>query len=358
MPVYGQVGLMGSGKTRQIVKIGLGALAVGRDVYANFRLGSRGVGYIVPMCGRAVHVGLDHHAERYEFQPEGEADSYVAGRAGWRRGRGFVPHERVTVLTSWDQLIASRVGRDAFGVAHRLRVLRDEETGEWRSEPLCRVYDCAGCSRGITVLIDELNLWAPSRMWQELGLGVLNRWAYARKDGLEVHWSSQHESRVDKVAREVTDHIYTNSAFGGVLGRLRFQVFQRRKWIPALMTDKTRVVSAEGAKGSGAVGGFEWPEIVVRFGRNLATREEDAFDTYEHVQDSGHLASADGAERAERAERRRGSAPRAGVHRSAPGSAARAALDTRQSSTVASARPVAALQAAAGTSRGEGALRQ
>lgn len=303
MPVYGQVGLMGSGKTRQIVKVGLRALDAGRDVYANFRLGARVDGWIVPLCGRAEHVGLDHQAETYEFRPRGRELDWMATRSGWRSGRGFVPHDQAQVLTSWEQLIALRVARDSFGIAHRLRVLRDDSTGEWAAEPMCRVYDCRGCSRGITVLIDELNLWAPSRLWQDLGLGVLNRWAYARKDGLEVHWSSQHESRVDKVAREVTDHIYTNTSFGGIIGRVRFQVFQRRKWVPALMTDKNRVVSAEGAKGSGAVGGFEWPEFVVRWGRTLSTREEDSFDTYEHVQDSGHLASG-ASKRAERAEKR------------------------------------------------------
>lgn len=304
MPVYGQVGLMGSGKTRQIVKVGLRALASGRDVYANFRLGARYDGYIVPLCDEEAckpwgfHTSTHSKGTSWEFRKAHPSLVYFADWLGWRRGFGFVPDERAFVLTSWDQLVALRVGRDSFGTSHRLRLLTDTESGDWRAEPMCRVYDCDGCSKGITVLIDELNLWAPSRLWQSLGLGVLNRWAYARKDGLEVHWSAQHESRVDKVAREVTDHIYTNSSFGGIAGRLRFQVFQRRKWIPALMTDKNRVVSGEGAQ-AGPVGGFEWPEFVIRFGSRLATREEESFDTYEHVQESGHLDVVD-EERAHR----------------------------------------------------------
>jgi hypothetical protein len=288
MPVIGFVGLPGSGKTLELVKRGLEARKAGRDVYANFRLGSRMDGYLVPTCAWGDHRGIyhaGHEATGYRFAARTAILDLAAKLWGWRSGRAFVPDAGAQVLREWDDLINLRVYRDDFDVPHREG---------------CAVVSCNGCSRGITVLLDELNLWAPSRLWQELGIGVLNRWAYVRKDGLEIIWTAQHEARIDKVAREVTDFIWNCRSLGGVfrfMGRtIRLQVFHRTKWIPALMTEKNRTAAAEGAQKSGALMG----EFEFSFYHQWIA---DAYDTYEHVAESSHLK--------ERGAKRSGEPPKA-----------------------------------------------
>jgi hypothetical protein len=217
------------------------------------------------------------------FETVSERADMHAKENGWRKGRAFVRDDNTHLLTSWEQLMELRVFRDEFGIAHKRG---------------CKMLVCKGCSKGITVLIDELNLWAPSRLWQETGIGVLNRWAYARKDGLDIYWTAQHEARIDKVAREVTEHIWACTKMGGVykVGSLTLPlvVFHRRRWIPALMTEKNRVASGEGANASGVFGmDFEvafWPSL---------RKAVDSYDTYEHVSDAGvgHRAATRAAAR-------------------------------------------------------------
>ena len=288
MSVKGLVGLMGSGKTLRLVQWGLTDLKAGREVWANFQIGTRVEGYLFPVC--PVWSDLicdprfhDHQSVGRRFVLRGAVADRHAAEFGFRRGWAFVRNPNTHVLTSWDELMELKVLRDEFGVPHKRG---------------CRMLTCKGCSKGITVLIDELNLWAPSRLWQETGIGVLNRWAYARKDGLDIFWTAQHEARVDKVAREVTEHIWACSKIGGIfkIGKvtLPLVVFHRRRWIPALMTEKNRVASGEGANASGIMGmDFEvafWPSL------REAVR---SYDTYEHVSDAGigHKAATRAAAR-------------------------------------------------------------
>jgi zonular occludens toxin Zot len=270
------VGLPGSGKTLRLVQLGLESLAQDREVYANFRLGRRIDGWLAPTCGftgcGTFHSTPMHEPTGYRAVAGDAILNYYGKRYGWRHGKVFIQDDNVTVLRTWDDLIELRVLRDEFAVAHRQG---------------CPIVQCNGCSKGITVLIDELNLWAPSRLWQELGIGVLNRWAYVRKDGLNVIWTAQHEARIDKVAREVTDFIWSCKSMGGVLSlgsrwKWHLQLFHRRKWIPALMTDKNRVSEGEGGKSSGMLG----MDFEMSFWGGMK-KAADAYDTYEHVSDAG-----------------------------------------------------------------------
>lgn len=269
VPVTGYVGLMGSGKTLRAVRLAIEARREGREVYANFRLGHREWGYLRP------HAILTDEGETRTAVFESWATlgdprrrALFARETGYRVGRGFVSDSGTHLLTSWDDLMELKVARDPFAVAHR---------------DGCTQHDCHGCSKGITVVIDELNLWAPSRLWQELGVGVLNRWAYVRKDGLEIIWTAQHEARIDKVAREVTDFIWNCRKLGGMVrlfGReVPLMVFHRTKYVPALMTDKNRTNAQESASRAGM--SFEWSW--------LDREAAESYDTYEHVADSGHL---------------------------------------------------------------------
>lgn len=280
MPVIGYVGLPGSGKTLALVRDGIEAYRSGREVWANFRLGRRFPAAMMPCCALVdVSSRTDHECE-WVAEPLTPEVMRSVMRQGWRIGRGFVPSPGVRVIKSWDELMALRVKRDPFGIAHASS---------------CPMRECAGCSRGITVLLDELNLWAPSRLWQKLGIGVLTRWAYVRKDGMDVRWSAQHESRIDKVAREVTDFIWTCRSVGpfsvswvpvlgwllGKVGLGRAHFFMRRKWIPALITESNRSNPVEGMNTAGLA-----EREFTRFRTSIA----EAYDTYEHVAASTHLA--------------------------------------------------------------------
>jgi len=57
------------------------------------------------------------------------------------------------------------------------------------------------------VILDELNLWFPSRLWQSIPPEILSLWAQSRKRGIDLVYSTQHLDRVDKVIREVTNYI-------------------------------------------------------------------------------------------------------------------------------------------------------
>lgn len=74
--------------------------------------------------------------------------------------------------------------------------------------PSCTCGECFVSIADAVVLVDEINLWAPSRMWTALPLGLLHRWAQVRKYQTQILWTAQHEARVDKVIREVTGWIW------------------------------------------------------------------------------------------------------------------------------------------------------
>lgn len=74
--------------------------------------------------------------------------------------------------------------------------------------PACECGSCFVSISDAVVLVDEINLWAPSRLWNALPIGLLHRWAQVRKYRTQILWSAQHEDRVDKVIREVTGWIW------------------------------------------------------------------------------------------------------------------------------------------------------
>jgi hypothetical protein len=259
--VEGYTGLPRSGKTLRLAQIGLRDIANGRDVYANFGLGDRVYGYAVPICPfwggicgggfGTVHSG--HIPDDATFEPRSAALDARAALCEWRKGFGFVKYPGMTVLDDWKQVVALRVARDVFGDAHRLVlergpdiVLADGEVEQsWSAVPTCKWFRCSGCSKGITVLLDELNGWAPARFFQQMDIGTMNRWSYSGKDGLEIYWSAQHQSFVDKYVREVTNFVWVCHKMGptsisGQFVRLfgvPLVLFQRHKWHAALLTD-------------------------------------------------------------------------------------------------------------------------
>jgi hypothetical protein len=63
------------------------------------------------------------------------------------------------------------------------------------------------------VLIDEAHLWFPSRLSMKLPPSMLMKLSQTRKAGWDMWWTAQHESRVDRVLRDVTNWMHLSSAW-------------------------------------------------------------------------------------------------------------------------------------------------
>ena len=63
------------------------------------------------------------------------------------------------------------------------------------------------------VVIDEAHLWFPARMSLKLPMSWLAGMSQTRKKGWDLIWAAQHESRVDRVVRDVTSWMWLNSAW-------------------------------------------------------------------------------------------------------------------------------------------------
>lgn len=63
------------------------------------------------------------------------------------------------------------------------------------------------------VVIDEVNLWLPSRAWKQMPAELLWKLAQVRKFNLRVLYTAQHIKRVDTVLRELTFWIYQSQSF-------------------------------------------------------------------------------------------------------------------------------------------------
>jgi len=67
--------------------------------------------------------------------------------------------------------------------------------------------------RNCTICIDEANLWASTREWQKIPSSVLGSWMQSRKGGASFIFTTQHETRVDKVIQQLTDWILVCDRF-------------------------------------------------------------------------------------------------------------------------------------------------
>lgn len=59
-----------------------------------------------------------------------------------------------------------------------------------------------------TVIVDEINLVCPARFWDSFNPRLAYFWSQSRKLGLNLIWTAQHQDRVDKIVREITNYVY------------------------------------------------------------------------------------------------------------------------------------------------------
>lgn len=79
----------------------------------------------------------------------------------------------------------------------------------WIRPGLC---ECS-CKR-VFVLLDEVHLWLPARRSLQLPTSWLALFSQTRKLGWELWWTAQHETRVDRMLRDVTSWFYLAHAWG------------------------------------------------------------------------------------------------------------------------------------------------
>lgn len=78
----------------------------------------------------------------------------------------------------------------------------------WIRPGLC---EC-GCAR-VFVLLDEVHLWLPARRSLQLPTSWLALFSQTRKLSWELWWTAQHETRVDRMLRDVTSFMYLAHAW-------------------------------------------------------------------------------------------------------------------------------------------------
>ncbi len=118
-------------------------------------------------------------------------------------------------------MIEGYIGRPGSGKSYTLseRALRERRRGR---EVFCN-YALDGCwmfgpddllhlPPGL-VVIDEAHLWFPARGSLKLPPSWLAGMSQTRKAGWDLLWASQHESRVDRVVRDITSWQWKCSAW-------------------------------------------------------------------------------------------------------------------------------------------------
>lgn len=177
-------------------------------------------------------------------------DGYV-GRPGC--GKTYTLTERA--------LRAANSGRDVFTnfpVAHK-RV--------WLFGP----NDLLHLTPGL-VIIDEAHLWFPSRKSLQLPTSWLAGLSQTRKNGWDLIWSAQHESRVDRIIRDVTNWMHLCDAWFNVGGHPL--LFRTRCWEADFFRSDDR-------KKRG-------PTVWSLFNRKVA----QAYDTYGRIEVATHAQSS------------------------------------------------------------------
>lgn len=71
------------------------------------------------------------------------------------------------------------------------------------------------------IVIDEAHLWFPARKAMALPPSWLAMLSQTRKNGWDLIWSAQHETRVDRIVRDISNWMWLTTAWFGPKGRPR-----------------------------------------------------------------------------------------------------------------------------------------
>ncbi|MCA1706135.1 MAG: zonular occludens toxin domain-containing protein [Actinobacteria bacterium] len=130
----------------------------------------------------------------------------------------------------------------------------------------------AESSRKVLVLIDEVHLWLPARMAMKLPPSLWMQLSQTRKAGWDLHWAAQHESRVDRVLRDVTNWFWYCTSWGqGVNPLDRPLLFVNTRYEPERYRKKKSAIS--------------------RVPRLFSSKIAALYDTRESLAVAGHVAA-------------------------------------------------------------------
>lgn len=121
------------------------------------------------------------------------------------------------------------------------------------------------------VVLDEAHLWFPARMSMKLPMSWLTGMSQTRHKGWDLIWAAQHESRIDRAIRDVTEWMTLCRTFGTIDNHP--WLFLQRSWEPEEFRKKGRAV------------GFG----IHRFDKRVAT----AYDTHVMLKQADHTRSDD-----------------------------------------------------------------
>lgn len=120
------------------------------------------------------------------------------------------------------------------------------------------------------VAIDEAHLWFPARGSLQLPMSWLAGMSQTRKAGWDLMWAAQHESRVDRVVRDVTSWMWLHQAWGKSNGHPR--LFTSTSWEPEYFRRPKKRMSRQ-----------------LHF---FSQRVADAYNTHETLAQADHTRSA------------------------------------------------------------------
>lgn len=112
-------------------------------------------------------------------------------------------------------MIQGLIGRPGQGKSYTLTEMAIEQARRGRqvfanyaiNEPNCWTFaptDLLDLPPGL-IVIDEAHLWFPARMSLKLPPSWLAGLSQTRKNGWDMMWAAQHETRVDRVMRDVSN---------------------------------------------------------------------------------------------------------------------------------------------------------
>lgn len=65
---------------------------------------------------------------------------------------------------------------------------------------------------GAELFVDELQMWLPSRAFQDVPIEIFRIFSQGRHCGIDLAYTVQHERRIDRIVRELTTYLYMTQA--------------------------------------------------------------------------------------------------------------------------------------------------
>jgi hypothetical protein len=123
--------------------------------------------------------------------------------------------------------------------------------------------------------LDEAHVYLPARGAMRLPMSWLAMLSQTRKNGWDLMWSTQHENRVDRVLRDVTNWLWLCS-------------IRKMPWDDRSRPPRAFVARCYDPDNFRKPAGYQYP-VVRRYKRSVS----EAYDTFGKIQEARHLMGND-----------------------------------------------------------------